>query len=42
MLEGKSTSKFATVYVEKVLPAWWWERQTKTAREVDDEWGAVY
>jgi len=38
-LGRKDVSKFVSVYVSKVLPAWWRERQTRTARAVDDDWG---
>jgi hypothetical protein len=38
-LERKDVGNFVSVYVGKVLPAWWLARQTRTAREVDDDWG---
>lgn len=38
-LERKDVGKFVSVYVDKVLPTWWRERQTRTARDVDDDWG---
>ncbi|MDO8040322.1 hypothetical protein [Janthinobacterium sp. SUN137] len=38
-LGRKDVEKFVSVYLDKVLPAWWRERQTRTARDVDDDWG---
>lgn len=31
-LERKDVGKFVSVYVDKVLPIWWRERETRTAR----------
>lgn len=39
ILERQDVSKFVSVYIGKVLPAWARECQTKTAKDVDDAWG---
>jgi hypothetical protein len=39
-LESSSTSKFVRAYVGKIMPEWKRARQTRSARDVDDDWGS--
>lgn len=40
-LNGKAIAQFATIYVEKVLPAWTASLEGRTPEEADNYWGSA-